>query len=126
MIDLLAPPLPDGTQPKRDLRGLKGSAGFTVLEEHVEPVYSSGQLTELIEKAMSRRNVTATQQNEHSSRSHAFLTLHLERRSATSVTNTQMYLVDLAGSETFSEQMPHGGINVGLLSLGQVRPRHTP
>ena len=68
-----------------------------------------------------------SKQNVHSSRSHAFLTLVLDRHSlhgsqVTSTDTTRMCLVDLAGSEKFDESYKDEGgkINASLLALGKV------
>ena len=63
--------------------------------------------------------------HNHSSRSHAFLTLHLERRTMEGGgerrQTTRFHLVDLAGSENFSAvSAAAASINGGLLALGKV------
>ena len=123
---------------------------FLVVGETKERIYSSAGLTSLIEKATSRRATSVNcvsrmpytcetrhrqsahnpravplvaQMHEHSSRSHAFLTLHLERRTkengAEQRQTTRFHLVDLAGSENFQSGQD-SGINGGLLALGKV------
>lgn len=81
---------------------------------------SSRGLTELIESALARRVTDANGYHEHSSRSHALLTLRLERRVGRTSQLTSIHLVDLAGSETYSLRKPHNMINVSLLTLGRV------
>ena len=70
-----------------------------------ERVCSSAGLTALIERATLRRTTSSNSVHEHSSRSHAFLTLMIEHRSNDGGTEarqvTRFHLVDLAGSETF-------------------------
>lgn len=59
------------------------TAGGTALDAlgcHTERVHSSRALTEVIERAMERRVTDANDYHSHSSRSHALLTLKLERR----------------------------------------------
>lgn len=79
----------------------------------------------LIERATLRRTTSSNDVHEHSSRSHAFLTLHLERRTAEAGVEqrqtTRFHLVDLAGSENFDCKESDVGINFGLLALGKVR-----
>lgn len=59
--------------------------------------------------------------HEHSSRTHAFLTFAIERRTANRVLKTSIIMIDLAGSETFTDSSGEGGnINQGLLALGKV------
>ena len=45
-----------------------------------ERIHSAAGLTALVEKAALRRATSVNDAHSHSSRSHAFLTLHLERR----------------------------------------------
>ena len=80
VIDLLAEPLADGTQPQLKVVGDK------VMGAWVEKVHSSRGLTQMIERGMSRRTTAAnlagtlgTVQNATSSRSHAFLTMLVRR-----------------------------------------------
>ena len=74
----------------------------------------------MVERAMLRRTTDVRQLNAHSSRSHAFLTLHVLRRNGSERTVTSAHLCDLAGSENYDDKTPHAGINVSLLALGQV------
>jgi hypothetical protein len=104
----------------------------------VEHVHSARALMRLLAAGSPRRATKATGQNEHSSRSHALLSLSLEHRwlehkhGAADAPGTmrsrtvRLMLVDLAGSE--STAAAHDGasdaagcaINIGLLALGQV------
>lgn len=97
---------------------------FLVVGATTERVYSSAGLTNLIERATARRTTSSNDVHEHSSRSHAFLTLHLERRTAEGGIErrqtTRFHLVDLAGSENFDSKESDVGINFGLLALGKV------
>lgn len=74
VIDLLADPLPAGGQPAIRVRGSE------LIGERKEKVHSSRGLTHLIERGMSRRVTTQNMTHAHSSRSHAFLTLMIERK----------------------------------------------
>lgn len=101
------------------------------------PVTSSESVLRLIAAGNRLRSVGATNCNEHSSRSHAVLTLYVESRSEvaeqSSVSNTpevrvgKLHLVDLAGSERVSLSGAEGGtlvetqnINLSLSALGDV------
>ena len=65
--------------------------------------------------------------NDQSSRSHAILTITLERKRDENVICSKFHLVDLAGSERQSKTKAEGirlkegiNINLGLLVLGNV------
>jgi len=106
-----------------------------------ERVDTTAYLLSLIERGSQRRRTEKTGMNEHSSRSHALLTLRLEHRwrpvggreqsggtSSSSYLSrvSRLLLVDLAGSESMEEA--HQGmadkagcsINLGLMCLGMV------
>lgn len=74
VLDLLAEATSDGTQPLLKLRGSE-VMGATHLAVH-----SSRGLTQLIEFGMSRRQTGQNVTHAHSSRSHAFLTIFIEKR----------------------------------------------
>ena len=57
--------------------------GAVVVGAAVEKVYSSRQLTGFVEMASQRRTTGTSMHNASSSRTHAFLQLHLERTDAT-------------------------------------------
>lgn len=95
-------------------------------------VSSSDELKKLMRYGMAARATGATQMNERSSRSHAILTIHIDKQSTKSVRNIEVtsakfHFVDLAGSERahrtgnigerFKESVH---INSGLLALGNV------
>ena len=110
---------------KQSSDGLKtrsSDTGLEVLGATTTRVQSARALTQIIEKASKRRATAANSMHEHSSRSHAYLTLHLERRTPESSQSTKINLIDLAGSETFdsSGSGSGAGINTGLLALGKV------
>ncbi|KAK9916347.1 hypothetical protein WJX75_001590 [Coccomyxa subellipsoidea] len=99
-------------------------------------VRSVAEVARLLEAGNLHRAVAAHNLNEHSSRSHAICTLHLEqrRRSAAPAARdaprflrAKLHLVDLAGSEraketgTTGQQFAEGvNINKGLSALGNV------
>ena len=120
--DLIADPNRYGEQPVLEVRAQKAGGGTAIdaLDAATARVHSSRALTELIEGALARRVTEANDYNEHSSRSHALLTLTLERRAGRTSQTTSLHLVDLAGSETYNHQQPHAKINVSLLALGRV------
>ncbi|KAI8927274.1 kinesin motor domain-containing protein [Entophlyctis helioformis] len=115
-----------------------------------EIVTTPKQLMKIVARGESNRSVGATDFNEHSSRSHAILSLTIESRprsqdqdqqgdqaspapmskaSASSVTLSQLNLIDLAGSEKATddpERRKEGSyINKSLLNLGTVISRIT-
>jgi len=101
-------------------RDKEGLGGTEALEACRVRVPSSRALTKIIEDAMARRVTEDNNYNEHSSRSHALLTLELERRANGTSQKTSLLLVDLAGSETYNHVERHAQINVSLLALGRV------
>ena len=133
VYDLLAPDPPGkaGARPGPSGHGLPECAlketwdgEWQVEGATCERVCSSAGLTALIERATLRRTTSSNSVHEHSSRSHAFLTLMIEHRSNDGGTEarqvTRFHLVDLAGSETFDSVTGDVGINAGLLALGKV------
>ena len=133
IFDLLAPSDKEGNQP------MVGILGCNLIGNKVERIYSSRALTHTIERGMATRATAPNVMHEHSSRSHCFLQLILERRlwrrrpakgerqarelddaCAKSISN--FYMIDLAGSEAFSydTETPLRGINAGLVALGRV------
>ena len=100
------------------------------------PVHTTAQLLEFVRKGSAARATASTGVHEHSSRSHAILTLTLERRWRDSdepadsrviqKQQAQLSLVDLAGSEDMMRS--HGGLgdkdgiatNMGLHALTRV------
>ncbi|KAJ8285425.1 hypothetical protein GJAV_G00026660 [Gymnothorax javanicus] len=101
--------------------------GNTVLvgarEQEVESVE---ELLTVLEAGNAARRTGSNQTNEHSSRSHALLTIAVTQRRPDSALSAKFHLVDLAGSERltpsassrhFQESVQ---INSGLLALGNV------
>ena len=74
IFDLLAEPDKDGNQPPVRL------VGSRLVGNRVERIYSSRSLTHTIERGMATRTTASNLMHEHSSRSHCFLQLILERR----------------------------------------------
>jgi hypothetical protein len=115
------------------------SHGFYVpnLSKHI--VTERGELLELIEKGNSNRYVSATSQNDVSSRSHSMLILYLEKQmvknsaeddgnndSNTVLLASKLNLVDLAGSERLTSDTKDKqgketlAINLSLSTLANV------
>ena len=109
--DLLAEPVGWG-QPVLEVRtnSAQGAHGTEALGAQKARVVSSRALTALIDQAMARRVTADNDYNEHSSRSHAMLTLMLEKRTEGMSQTTSILLVDLAGSETYSHKNPHAQV----------------
>ena len=94
-------------------------------------ITSAAQAMNLIEKGRKNRAVGRTNCNEHSSRSHAILTLHIESRISRAkqrvVKLGKLHLIDLAGSERLAMSGAQGStlletqnINLSLSTLGDV------
>ena len=108
-----------------------GKGGYDIVGSPTlrTPVASCEDAMELIKYGNKYRATGKTNLNEHSSRSHAIITLHVESRDAAS--SVCMYgklnLVDLAGAENVAESGVQGGslletskINLSLSALGNV------
>ena len=78
VCDLLADGDADGNQPEL-YTASKPLRGSTVMGAQSEAIYSSRALTQIIEKGMSRRKTDANFFHLQSSRSHAFLTMTVNR-----------------------------------------------
>ena len=132
--DLLDDPDPVyGEQPPLEVKtAAGGGTAIDSLNAVTERVRSSRALTELINVALSRRVTDTANYEHHSSRSHALLTLTLERRADKTAQTTSIHVVDLAGAECYNHVEPHVKINVSLLALGRVltaladRSSHVP
>jgi len=95
-----------------------------------EKIEQKEQLYLLLEQGSQRRSVGSTLMNDESSRSHALMTLILEKNNLTDdkdFTCSRFTFVDLAGSERLGrteavgKSMKEGiNINKGLLALGNV------
>uniref|UniRef100_UPI0037E7B87F kinesin-like protein KIF27 n=1 Tax=Semicossyphus pulcher TaxID=241346 RepID=UPI0037E7B87F len=92
-------------------------------------VTSAEELLSVVETGNALRHTATTGMNEHSSRSHAILTLHLIQcfPDTKSVCSSKLCLIDLAGSERAAKTGNTGPrfkesvyINTGLLALGNV------
>ena len=123
-------------QHSRDLQireepGLGGRGVFVDgLSEH--GAESAQDVLALLEDGATRRAVGRTDMNEHSSRSHAVTTLHIETweeddLEKLTATESKLHLIDLAGSErqkgtgATGDRLKEGAqINLSLTALGNV------
>ncbi|RKP24878.1 kinesin motor domain-containing protein, partial [Syncephalis pseudoplumigaleata] len=89
-----------------------------------EIVTSVAQVMRVIRKGESKRHVSTTDYNEHSSRSHTIFQLIVESRERGMPNLTMGNLIDLAGSEKASSAVERrretAYINKSLLTLGTV------
>jgi hypothetical protein len=133
--DLLA-----GCSGKQQLRLREDTSGRVFVAGcHKVTITSPREAMDLVAKGSLQRATGRTNMNEHSSRSHAIVTLHLQHRWRESVSDrnfrhveVDLHLVDLAGSEfansaidfsctTAAQRMTESiAINTGLYTLGNV------
>ncbi|XP_067467908.1 kinesin-like protein KIF27 [Thunnus thynnus] len=117
----------------KELHIREDDRGNTVVVGAKEMVVTSAEeLLSVLETGNALRHTSTTGMNEHSSRSHAILTLQLTQcshnnSSLNSVRSSKLCLVDLAGSERAGKTGNTGTrlkesvhINTGLLALGNV------
>ncbi|XP_029296595.1 LOW QUALITY PROTEIN: kinesin-like protein KIF27 [Cottoperca gobio] len=118
----------------KELHIREDERGNTVVVGAKEMVVTSAEeLLSVLETGNALRHTGTTGMNEHSSRSHAILTLqliqccHSNNSSLKSVRSSKLCLVDLAGSERAGKTGNSGTrikesihINTGLLALGNV------
>lgn len=83
---------------KIEVRESKAAGVFLAGENLRIPVTSAHEASQLIARGNRQRTQGATNCNEHSSRSHAILTIHVESRfGAGDLRIGKLHLVDLAG-----------------------------
>ncbi|EGB11332.1 hypothetical protein AURANDRAFT_20797, partial [Aureococcus anophagefferens] len=140
LVDLLAPATPSAKLAIREL----GSRGVVVQGARDVELATADAALELLAAGNASRTTKATALNETSSRSHAILTLAVERRKVLleeragspadvrastrlAVVRSKLHLCDLAGSERAKRSGAEGArlregiaINCGLLTLGKV------
>lgn len=109
-----------------------GGRGMFVAGLTETPVSSTKEILKLVDIGQARRSVGKTNMNEHSSRSHAVLTLRVDShvvsdKDGDSRTISKLHLVDLAGSErqkstgATGKALKEGAqINLSLSALGNV------
>jgi len=115
-------------QQKIELRTMKD--GSTCLSPSLEvPIADEEEALQLIRRGAKFRETSVTDCNEHSSRSHAILTLKVESRDGIGIAVRvgKLHIVDLAGSERLSLSHSQGKtmketqqINLSLSSLANV------
>ena len=110
--DMLGERGPDGlpvSQGKLQVRESK-EGGMHVPGLTLERVENAEDVLGIMGRGYKNRTTFATNMNEHSSRSHAMLSVHVRgynRTSGTTVTG-KLHLVDLAGSERLSRSQAEG------------------
>jgi kinesin family protein C2/C3 len=123
IFDLLA-----GRKPAAARWGGK-DVGVVVQPQQLEPVKSVEQVENLLQEAYKNRSVAGTDCNQHSSRSHCLLTIHVmaENASAKARFAAKLHLIDLAGSERVKSSGVEGDrlkeashINMSLTHLKSV------
>ncbi len=122
--------LVDGSGHEREkLEVRQGENGNYVPRLTAVPVNELGNVVDLMARADRNRSQTATNMNEHSSRSHMLLSVQTisENRVTGVVARGKLNLVDLAGSERISKSGATGAalkeaqnINKSLSALGDV------
>lgn len=130
VIDLLSP-YPPSERPQITIReDPKGHIYWTGVREMA--VDSACDVLDFLQQGSRNRATGATDMNDKSSRSHAILTLTLQRRSTHGdnkgmMVTSKFHFVDLAGSERLKRTAAQGdrrkegiNINAGLLALGNV------
>jgi kinesin family protein C2/C3 len=119
--------LSDDAKAKLDIR--QGPNGPYIPDLTKESVHSVVDVASVMKHAMSNRQVTATEMNEHSSRSHCLVFVHVSGENLLSHDKTEgkLVLCDLAGSERVQRSGAVGlsmkeaqHINKSLSSLGDV------
>ncbi|CAH9079090.1 unnamed protein product [Cuscuta europaea] len=117
----------DGLNKRLEIR--RCSQGLTVPDASVARVTSTLDVIDLMKIGQRNRSVGETALNDHSSRSHSCLTVHVHGQDLTTGTVLRgcMHLVDLAGSERVDKSQVTGDrlreaqhINKSLSALGDV------
>jgi len=65
----------------------------------IKPVKNMEDIDSMLTQALRARTSAKTSRNENSSRSHALLTLHIQKKCGEDIKSNVIHLVDLAGSE---------------------------
>lgn len=140
--DLLAPAAADGELPRLHLK--RDGAGWGLPAARRELVESAADVTALLARGAAARATSSTRLNEHSSRSHAVLSVELrladpKSEGASGQLRPKLTFVDLAGSERTKRAGTEGKvqqegiqINLSLFHLNHVihalgsRAAHVP
>ncbi|XP_042501652.1 kinesin-like protein KIN-14I [Macadamia integrifolia] len=118
----------DGSSKRLEIHN-SSQKGLSVPDANLISVASTFDVFELMNLGQRNRAVSATALNDHSSRSHSCLTVHVQGKDLTSgaVFRGCMHLVDLAGSERVDKSEVTGDrlkeaqhINKSLSALGDV------
>ena len=128
ILDLLAPNQAEGKDgPGLEIREDK-QHGVHAVGAVCRRVHSVDEVLDSLWRGARNRAVSATDMNEHSSRSHTIFQVLVETKSRNGITSARLNLVDLAGSEKwrphqlseFSEQriLEMTSINKSLSNLG--------
>ncbi|WOL05914.1 kinesin-4-like isoform X1 [Canna indica] len=105
------------------------ATGLAVPDASMLPVKSTSDVLDLMQLGHNNRSVSATSQNERSSRSHSIVTIHVRGTDLKSGSTLRgsLHLVDLAGSERVDRSEVTGDrlkeaqhINKSLSALGDV------
>ena len=123
--DLLAP-VQGGAD---NLKVAQGKSGTVIVDLTIYPVASLEEVLKHMRFGTRNRAVGRTDMNEHSSRSHLVVTVHVTSRNAVTqqTFSGKLHLIDLAGSERLSKSGAVGerlketqSINYSLSALGDV------
>ncbi|KAJ7517191.1 hypothetical protein O6H91_21G013700 [Diphasiastrum complanatum] len=119
----------DGNKKNLEIRNNSQQNGLHVPDANFVPVKSTEDVLELMKIGQKNRTVGATALNEHSSRSHSVLIVHVQGTdlASQSILRGRLHLVDLAGSERVDKSEVTGErlkeaqhINKSLSALGDV------
>jgi kinesin family protein C2/C3 len=121
--------LRDPSKGLKKLEVRRGERGNYVPDLTTVEVHDDAEVLELMDMADSVRAAASTDMNEHSSRSHMLLSVHVDtlHKSSGMRTFSKLHLVDLAGSERINKSNATGqalkeaqNINKSLSALGDV------
>jgi len=121
--------LRDPSKGMKKLEVRRGERGNYVPDLTTVEVHDDAEVLELMDMADSVRAAASTDMNEHSSRSHMLLSVHVDtlHKSSGMRTFSKLHLVDLAGSERINKSNATGqalkeaqNINKSLSALGDV------
>ena len=119
---------PRGEAPVK-LTAREGAQGVYVQDLTVRPVASLDNVLAIMREGYSSRKTFATNMNEHSSRSHCLMSVHVAgtNRVTGATVRGKLHLIDLAGSERIAKSGATGdrlkeaqAINKSLSALGDV------
>jgi kinesin family member C2/C3 len=139
--DLLEPNDASGKQKKLDVKTDAATGASTVPDMLHSPCTSINDVDRLMDLATKNRTSASTSMNQHSSRSHLILTVHITRIDLVNGGTLfgKLHLIDLAGSERLSRTGAEGdrlteakNINKSLSALGNcisalvTKSKHVP